>query len=728
MLLPPQSLHLLPTSSLLGARFCMLASSVLCGLVGRFTMLISPRALRAGPAAPAAPAPAAAPAPPCTKRGKRKLARDSAPEAEDKSPIKSITASLVADNLAYFSWRHMCRKIIPPVHRNLTMNYKSPGYVLRSDFRTLSRVWRLLTEDLRRPYMQDQDTASRTWYGVFVTSTAFPGWIKSIAGMAHMRAVGLAQPSNGRMIVPLHRAMLSVFSCLYHTPVSFHSQIEALYVFTTQKTLDLNTMILSCYAMHVLGLQQNCPLHVLALVVQGVVLTREQQRRYDAFSEFLIPLVTGQSPGLLHQGYFKQVSVDNVLDFCEYADTSSHMMIRDLWMKRNQVVLTTVPSVFLRPSVDVVVHTVPEEIRACTEVRKGNAGAYKFVVDPFVCATGDDMIAHMWAQQQTEQGEADRLLKQIEKKIKPWHRLADWWNHAAVPGTRMPGQQRKITSDKYNIEFEPPFETGHYFTESLRNLGSAKGVTRHMLMMCGMAEDSSRHEFVTALLKPYMTKHGIVSAVPTEHEWKSKILDCTESCFRFGCMLYMKTEMHNPSGVETVLGMDVLWLIIAQGLYANEWAIDAPGCYTTVVHQRNMGGQAKALLVLMLHTQLDKSSVPPLDADGCVAVGSQSGELSQHLKSETAARIFFDHRLSTDLYLLDDTLDVRNILNMRMRAAKQLCFIDLAASKTRALYYRAVLEAGESSFRPDCLGLLPPFPPESTQHMQTHWGFCKQAY
>jgi len=519
-----------PTSSLAGARFCVLASSVLCGMVGRYHVHKRPADRRPpaarkdppqsarGPSlpdptspapfpnspAPAAtsPAPAAtspAPDPPAlapttpSRKQKRRLARNSATEAEDKSPMKSITLSLVNNNLAYFSWRHVCRKILPPVHRNLTLNYKSPGYVLRTDFRTLSRVWRLLTEDLRRPYMMDQDTASRTWYGVLVSSTAFPAWIKSVAGMAHMRAVGLAQPSLGRMVVPLHRAMLDTFACLHHTPISFYSQLEALYVFTTQKTLDINTLVISCYAMHVLGLQQNCPLHVLALAAQSHALTREQQRRYDAFCEFLIPLVSGLSPGLAHQGYFKQVSVDNVLSCCEFKDSNFHESIRKLWDGRSQNVLTSKPSVFLRPSIDVVVHTVPEDIRACMEVRKGNAGAHKFVVDPFICGSGEHMIAHMWAQQHTEQGEADHCRIQMDKKnIKPWHRLADWWNQAAVPGTRLLGQQRKITSDKHNIDFEPPFETGHWFTESLRNLGSAKGVTRHMLMMCGLAEDSSR--------------------------------------------------------------------------------------------------------------------------------------------------------------------------------------------------------------------------------------------
>ena len=706
-----------PTSSLKGARFCVLASSVLCGMVGRCVMLLCL----------GSSLPAVVTSTPVQKATKRKLARYSVQEAEDKSPMKSITPTLVAGNLAYFSWRHMCRKIFPPVHRNMTLNYKSPGYVFRNDFRTLSRVWRSLTEDLRRPYMQDHDTASRTWYGVLVSSTAFPAWVKSIVGMAHMRAVSLAQPSLGRMIVPLNSAMNNTFACIHHTPISFHSQLEALYVFTTQKTLDLNSMILSCYALHVLGLQQNCPLHIIALVVQGHTLTKEQLQRYNAFCEFLMPLVTADCPGLVHSGYFKETSVENVLTFCEFPDPNFHDEINKLWQSRNQAILLRNKSVYLRPAVEVIAYKVPDEIKACMDVKKGSPGANKMTVDPFVCATSEDMIAHLWAQQHTEKGEADRT--RLQNPDKPWHKLADWWNNIAVPGTRLAGQQRQITSDKYNVDFEPPFETGHYHNETIRNLGCAQGVTRHMLMMFGLPEDTTRHELITAILQPYMKERGIQTRkVPKERAWAVKILGDTSPCFRFGSMPYQKTALDHSTGVETVLGMDVVWFVIAQGLYANEWAVDATGSYTTVVHQRNMAGQAEALLSMMLHTQIDKASVPVVNMHGFISLGSQSGILSSNLKSESQARIFFDTRLSTDSWLLDHTRDDRNMLNFRMRDESKLIFLDLMEDCTRSLYYRSILEAGESSFKPDSLGLLPPFPPESTLHMQTHWGFYEQAY
>ena len=120
-----------PTSSLAGARFTVVASSVLCGSNGRTRVMLNgtvvPTASSAGVVAVNRPA-------------KRKMARMSATEADDKAPMKTVSAELVASNIMHFSWRHMCRKVFPCMHRNLTLNFKQPSYVFRSDFRSLCKI------------------------------------------------------------------------------------------------------------------------------------------------------------------------------------------------------------------------------------------------------------------------------------------------------------------------------------------------------------------------------------------------------------------------------------------------------------------------------------------------------------------------------------------------------------------------------------------------------------
>ena len=76
------------------------------------------------------------------------------------------------------------------------------------------------------------------------------------------------------------------------------------------------------------------------------------------------------------------------------------------------------------------------------------------------------------------------------------------------------------------------------------------------------------------------------------------------------------------------------------------------------------------------------------------------------------------------------------MLNLRMRTPNEIDFVDietlpgdnLEAPRVRCMYYRSVMEAGESAKRPTSLGELSPFPPEASYHAQTHAVFGADAY
>lgn len=104
--------------------------------------------------------------------------------------------------------------------------------------------------------------------------------------------------------------------------------------------------------------------------------------------------------------------------------------------------------------------------------------------------------------------------------------------------------------------------------------------------------------------------------------------------------------------------------------------------------------------------------------------------LNGDLKSEGMAKVFFDRRLSTDSFMADGSRDINNMLKLNMRTPDELVLVELDPSKhaPRTLFYKSIMDAGESCFKPTSLGFLPPFPPESTYHMQTNWGFYEDAY
>ena len=595
-----------PTSSLSGARFTVVPSSVLCGSNGRVRVspLIKSGVATRGPDPVSGPVGGRVPV-------KRKMARDGAAVADDKSPMKAVTPELVAANLIFFSFRHMNRKLFPVIHRNLTLAFREPGYVFRSDMRSLCKLWTTMTKELRRVYMKDADTASRTWFGVFVSSTAFPLWVKSVNAMAHHRSVALAQPSNGKWVVPIYRCLENAFSTMNYTPMPVQVQIEALYVMMAQKSLDLNTMILSSFQLHVMGLKTNCDIHVLALACHDESLTTEQTLRYESFCEFLLNQVAPEDEaksGVVHDGFFKPLKLEQVLTCCEFGDPTMHGDIEKIYRERNTACLKKNLSVYIDLGVDVITYEVPESIRAVMDVKKASAGSNKLVLDPFVCASSDTLTAQLFASQMTDEAEALRVFNQggVDKCMKMNQQLASWWNIAATSGTRLPGKQPRITvlvlvyiyhsrvsihthtyleclflvadgfwdsqSDKYNVEFDPVFTTGHYYSETITNLGTAQGLTRPVLSLFNLHEDASREELLLKILTPYMRSKNITSRkIPSCLAWKKKILDGTTNCFKLGVMPHMGSKAQNaaafdelPCGVKTVLGMDIVWLIISQ--------------------------------------------------------------------------------------------------------------------------------------------------------------------
>jgi len=432
-----------PTSSLSGARYTCVASSVLCGSNG--LCRIKPP-VRTGPVArgpdPVVGAPRAS--------IKRKMARDSTAAGDDKAPMKSVTPELVAENLMLFSWRFCCRKIFPVVHRNLTLSFREPGYVFRSDMRSLCKSWTVMTRDVRRVYMKCPDTASRTWFGVFVSSTAFPMWAKSVCAMAHHRSVSLAQPSNGKMIVPLYQCIEDIFTTMKFTPMSFHTQIEALYLMTAQKSMDINTMILSCFNLHVMGLRTNCNLNVLALACHEETLTTDQTFRYESFCEFLLERISPVDPArssVIHDGHFKPLKIEQVLSCCEFADNNMHGDIENIYNKRTTDVLKANLSTYIDLGIDVVSYDIPESVQNMMDIKKATAGCNKLTLNPFVCESPDTIVAQLFASQMSEESEAKRMSMQntASNPIKQNQQMASWWNVAATSGTRLPGKQPKIT-------------------------------------------------------------------------------------------------------------------------------------------------------------------------------------------------------------------------------------------------------------------------------------------
>ena len=216
-------------------------------------------------------------------------------------------------------------------------------------------------------------------------------WIKSIVVLYHMWAVELAQSSGDHMITLMYRVVENSFACTHFTLMSFHAQLESIYVFMTQKTLNINTMI----TIHTMGLQNNCNLYMLALACQGLALTDEQQLNNDSFCEFLLDKVTAEAPkkGPVHSEYFKEQTIKQVLMTCEFLDVHG----------QHQAAVTVTVAARARQQPHGV-HAAQHGRGGLQDTRgdqehdgdkKNLAGASKVRLDPFICAHAEDMIAEL---------------------------------------------------------------------------------------------------------------------------------------------------------------------------------------------------------------------------------------------------------------------------------------------------------------------------------------------
>ena len=129
--------------------------------------------------------------------------------------------------------------------------------------------------------------------GPFTKVTLFPSFVTfTIDRCIHMALTLTYMGINGKLHVPLYKMFENCVISTMNVPISFLCMLNALHIWLFSTIYDVNVMVLSCYMMYTCNLQQNCPLHVLALVCNEQELTFEQEQRYDMFAEYLMQAVT----------------------------------------------------------------------------------------------------------------------------------------------------------------------------------------------------------------------------------------------------------------------------------------------------------------------------------------------------------------------------------------------------------------------------------------------------
>lgn len=646
-------------------------------------------------------------------------------QKEDRTPMRPVSEEMALANRRYFLLRHLWRKALPFTLRSMTVSYCKCAYTFRMSIRVLGAGMRAITENLRRHYLAEETVITRTADGPWETSGAYPMFVLQITEAVSARVMRNAwqnSSGSGHVHVPLNRILSETVAALMSVPLTFSAMFSSLHSFLFATVLDISVMILSCHVMLLFAMSQSCPLVVLALVARGHPLSSWQQARYEYLCARLLPVVAkcdAEQEGFMLNvpaGFLDIPSMDDLYVLYGWEDPATHRSIGNLYLHRRQ---NTEVSTFIRPRVKFETLQTPDwRVRRAMSQAGRNV---REVGEDYATTTPLRIIASTYASQQTESAHCERTRRGFQpREFEVPHRF---WK-AAHAGTRLPQSDGKNTDTKHELMFDPAHQTGYWYLETIRNLGSCKGLTRAFLAMCGLDDKTTYTQLMTTLLRPYLEKTGISCEVHRNSHWSKPILSDDTECFAWCNASSINEQMQIPVGYETTLCMNVVFFLLAQAMYLQEWAPtseDAAAAQHNVaskfrasVHLRTMAQANLEIMCVLLHTQVEKAVVPA--NDGKLILTHPTPFLE---KFGQCAVVHFDPRVHVDSNY-QHMLPVTNMLSLRDRRPNMWTIFTLE-DKSRVLWYSSCIKNKPTSVTPDNTGELFPFPPESVYHMQAHY-------
>ena len=690
----------------------------------------------------------------------------------DKTEMKKLTAEHAHDHMVFCLVAHLRRKAFPFLHRVMTLGVLRASYVHSVDMRSLGNTVRDLTDGVRRGYFKNENTMNRTWDGPFKVVSLNPSWVSYTLERCIRSSLARASKKttkfSSKIQVSLYEAFEDSIITMLRVPISFTCVLNALHLWQFASILDASVMIISSFQLFTMGMKQNCPLHVLALAANGHELTGEQLARYDSFAAWLIEAVTspdrrvsdGESAdaqkekefefrqwGTVEAGQARGLSMTraaHVMDIEKKDLVQWHTWDqdgqRDLMRGKKAARVNNDRNVYtnyMQSAVQYVVRQCPEWMETKEQERNGHmpkkfAGKY----DPMSMENSENIIATAFAGLQTEACDEERAIRrqrehdtESERRGRnsaqrmplpaQAHEYSNTFWQAAHNGTRLPQVDRK-SNDTSDLVHPAAWLSPLFYQDAIATAGTGSGPIKQFLTLCEMQSNCSRLDLLKKLLGPYLARHPIKRRFQTNKHWTMPILGKTAvPCFAWGALPF--EENGSIEGVHVSLNIDIVWLLVSQGLFANEWQGGTNTERCAVVHLRNLASANLVLLSLMIHTCVEKAAIP--SNSGLILLSHQHPNLAL----TAPAAIVYDERLHVDSYLQNDTLDVSCVLSYRMRTPMHLRLLILNSGE-KCLYYRNIINAGEPGCVPKCIGDLFPLPPESVYHMQSHFTALQVAY
>lgn len=600
---------------------------------------------------------------------------------ESRDPRK-VNESVVQNNMSMFLMEYLAR-VFALMHRGMCLKRSiKAGFGMILWSKTKNCVKHLTTNVRKRTYVAD-DIMDRNLSGSLETAV-YGKWVRSVLQTAlHRRLMLTTRGSSGTDETQLQHVLADAIKTFMCVPVPVAVVLSALQLYLALAILDVGVMLMSCMVLYYMELPQNCPLDVLALVVCGhdSDLTPLERQRYFDFASFLFGKL---STGLVkHALLVQNMQATNVV---QALAATAHSNLVDAQHG------SSAPSVYI---CDAFFKTQPQRAKAE--------------------ASGDAVEALVSAAYAATQGD----------KINGDRRARVFWSDAGK-ATRIPVPNQK-SNDRHHRQFDALNECHHFYSDVRKRLQSRPecpsnfGVLVNFLRTCKPHLGFSRLDLVHKLLQPWADAtdtplQPMLDTLLASPAWTAPIFN-KQNVIEASMLEWALSMSFQQYEIETSVGLavDVLWLILAQALYADEW-VASPTKRVSVIHTRNMSNAAQVLVYLFMHTAIPKAAVP-----ACVDGGVVLSEPSQVvLRAGEAIVVPYRARLH-----VDSSADGRGFLNTSMRETRNMRIVPtsingsstgdtLLVSSRIELLERETSDIGTQAVE---LHDICPFPPESVAHM-----------
>jgi hypothetical protein len=590
--------------------------------------------------------------------------------------VRSIDGAVVRQNMSLM-YTDFLDRLFTILHRALyfTRQVKSGfGMFVWEETRN-SCAW--FTTNLRKETYIEHDKMSRNLGGALETAI-FGKWTRSVVQMAfHKRMMQTVIRSETDCETQMQHVLFDAIQTYYFVPHTTTALLSGMQLYLCEVVLCTSVMLMSLMALFYLKLERNCPLYIIALVVRGHVasLTTTEKDLYWKFASFLtVKLKSALVPvGLMHTAF---------------TPADLHKMQAGHW---KPPVCDPSPSVY--------------------------------VCDKYFNAktTGNNQ----------NESTAIMLATSFAADQKVDTRACVFWKEA-IKGVRVPVPSGKSTDKKMNfhaLHIDPNWYGDVQQVLTSDGMSKSFGLIMALLRVCDLPDNVSRYEFVRLLLTPWSEEacesiDDIISALHPNGvlagEWGAPIMNDKKliEAKMFDWAVMCEIDPAAASSIDPAvpkylprvgLGVDVLWLVVSQALFCNEWCTTNTS-RVSIVNSRSLFGAAQTLVFLFLHCNIPKASVPAC-FDGGVVVAEPVEFLD---RQDEAIIIPYRSRLH-----VDSDEDGTGFMYIFMREPQRM---QIVKTKDGNLLLSKLIQFNDfnsSEIGSTVLGhgYVCPFPPESVAHM-----------